>query len=56
MKVKMLLPALTEATSPFWRPIKYSVPSARVRSLRQTSGDSAGMRRATTFVGGCLRA
>jgi radical SAM superfamily enzyme YgiQ (UPF0313 family) len=25
MKVKMLLPALTEATSPFWRPIKYSL-------------------------------
>lgn len=23
MKVKMVLPALTEATSPFWRPIKY---------------------------------
>ncbi len=25
MKVKMFLPALTEATSPFWRPIKYSL-------------------------------
>ncbi len=25
MKVKMILPALTEATSPFWRPIKYSL-------------------------------
>jgi radical SAM superfamily enzyme YgiQ (UPF0313 family) len=25
MKVKMVLPALTEATSPFWRPIKYSL-------------------------------
>ena len=25
MKVKMLLPALTEAKSPFWRPIKYSL-------------------------------
>ena len=23
MRVKMILPALTEATSPFWRPIKY---------------------------------
>ncbi|MGK7883568.1 MAG: B12-binding domain-containing radical SAM protein, partial [Crocosphaera sp.] len=23
MKVKMILPALTEALSPFWRPIKY---------------------------------
>src|SRR5215212_4721880 len=23
--VKMILPALTEATSPFWRPIKYSL-------------------------------
>ena len=25
MKVKMILPALTEARSPFWRPIKYSL-------------------------------
>jgi radical SAM superfamily enzyme YgiQ (UPF0313 family) len=25
MKVKMILPALTEATSPFWRPIKYAL-------------------------------
>src|ERR1041384_7782404 len=25
MKVKMVLPALTEATSPDWRPIKYSL-------------------------------
>ena len=25
MKVKMILPALTEATSPFLRPIKYSL-------------------------------
>lgn len=25
MKVKMILPALTEADSPFWRPIKYSL-------------------------------
>jgi radical SAM superfamily enzyme YgiQ (UPF0313 family) len=25
VKVKMILPALTEATSPFWRPIKYSL-------------------------------
>ncbi|HEY3158824.1 MAG TPA: radical SAM protein [Vicinamibacterales bacterium] len=25
MKVKMILPALTEATSPFWRPVKYSL-------------------------------
>ena len=24
-KVKLILPALTEATSPFWRPIKYSL-------------------------------
>jgi hypothetical protein len=23
MKVKLILPALTEATSPYWRPIKY---------------------------------
>jgi radical SAM superfamily enzyme YgiQ (UPF0313 family) len=25
MKIKMILPALTEARSPFWRPIKYSL-------------------------------
>ena len=25
MNVKMILPALTEATSPFFRPIKYSL-------------------------------
>ena len=25
MKVKMILPALTEALSPYWRPIKYSL-------------------------------
>src|SRR5262252_7056637 len=25
MNIKMILPALTEATSPFWRPIKYSL-------------------------------
>ena len=25
MHIKMILPALTEAKSPFWRPIKYSL-------------------------------
>ncbi len=25
MRVKMILPALTEAISPFWRPVKYSL-------------------------------
>jgi len=25
MRVKLILPALTEATSPFWRPVKYSL-------------------------------
>lgn len=25
MKVKLILPALTEAVSPYWRPIKYSL-------------------------------
>src|SRR5947208_12323323 len=25
MRVKFVLPALTEATSPYWRPIKYSL-------------------------------
>jgi hypothetical protein len=29
MKVKLILPALTEATSPFFRPIKYSLCSAK---------------------------
>ena len=24
-RVKLILPALTEATSPYWRPIKYSL-------------------------------
>ena len=25
LKVKFILPALTEATDPYWRPIKYSL-------------------------------
>jgi hypothetical protein len=25
MRVKLILPALTEATNPYWRPIKYSL-------------------------------
>ena len=25
MKIKFILPALTEATSPYWRPIKYAL-------------------------------
>ena len=25
LRVKFILPALTEATSPYWRPIKYSL-------------------------------
>ncbi len=25
LKVKLILPALTEAKSPYWRPIKYSL-------------------------------
>lgn len=34
MKVKMILPALTEAKSPFWRPIKYSLfPPLRLATL-----------------------
>src|SRR5262249_40371968 len=34
MRVKMILPALTEATSPFWRPIKYSLfPPLRLATL-----------------------
>jgi hypothetical protein len=36
--VKMILPALTEATGPFWRPIKYS--------LLPPLGDSVACRQA----------
>ena len=25
LRVKLILPALTEATSPYWRPVKYSL-------------------------------
>ena len=36
LKVKFILPALTEATDPYWRPIKYSLfPPTR-------PGDSRG--------------
>jgi hypothetical protein len=34
MKVKMILPALTEATSPLFRPVKYSLFSALWDSRR----------------------
>ena len=38
MRVKMILPALTEATSPFWRPIKYSLfPPLGLATLAATS-------------------
>jgi radical SAM superfamily enzyme YgiQ (UPF0313 family) len=42
MKVKMILPALTEATSPFWRPIKYSLfPPLGLATLAAYLGDEA---------------
>jgi radical SAM superfamily enzyme YgiQ (UPF0313 family) len=40
MKVKMILPALTEAKSPFWRPIKYSLfPPLGLATLAGYLGD-----------------
>ena len=42
MKIKMILPALTEATSPFWRPIKYSLfPPLGLATLAGYLGDDA---------------
>src|SRR5512138_1940792 len=41
MKVKMILPALTEAKSPFWRPIKYSLfPPLGLATLAAYLGES----------------
>src|SRR5207302_9502838 len=40
MRVKMILPALTEATSPFFRPIKYSLfPPLGLATLAAYLGD-----------------
>src|SRR3982751_931436 len=40
MKVKFILPALTEATSPYWRPIKYSLfPPLGLATLAAYLGD-----------------
>ena len=40
VKVKMILPALTEATSPFFRPIKYSLfPPLGLATLAGYLGD-----------------
>jgi radical SAM superfamily enzyme YgiQ (UPF0313 family) len=40
MKVKMILPALTEALSPYWRPIKYSLfPPLGLAALAGYLGD-----------------
>ena len=40
MKVKFILPALTEATSPLWRPIKYSLfPPLGLATLAGYLGD-----------------
>jgi radical SAM superfamily enzyme YgiQ (UPF0313 family) len=45
MKVKMILPALTEATSPFWRPIKYSLfPPLGLATLAGYLGDDDDVR------------
>ncbi|MEW5942207.1 MAG: radical SAM protein, partial [Chloroflexota bacterium] len=42
MKVKMILPALTEAKSPFWRPIKYSLfPPLGLATLASYLDDEA---------------
>src|SRR6266853_5747757 len=41
MRVKMILPALTEATSPFWRAIKYSLfPPLGLATLAAYLGDA----------------
>lgn len=41
MKVKMILPALTEATSPHWRPVKYSLfPPLGLATLAAHLGDA----------------
>ena len=43
MNVKMILPALTEAISPYWRPIKYSLfPPLGLATLRMCVGELAG--------------
>jgi hypothetical protein len=40
MKVKMILPALAEATGPYWRPIKYSLfPPLGLATLAGYLGD-----------------
>lgn len=45
LTVKMILPALTEATSPFWRPIKYSLfPPLGLATLAGYLGDDAEVR------------
>src|SRR5688572_14461954 len=42
MKVKMILPALTEATGPYWRPIKYSLfPPLGLATLAAYLGDGS---------------
>ncbi|HEX6336910.1 MAG TPA: hypothetical protein VFZ85_08150 [Jiangellaceae bacterium] len=38
MRVTMILPALTEATSPLFRPIKYSRVHERLRHLAYAGG------------------
>jgi radical SAM superfamily enzyme YgiQ (UPF0313 family) len=40
MKVKMILPALTAATSPYWRPIKYSLSPLGLATLAGYLGDN----------------
>ena len=42
MKVKMILPALQEAESPYWRPIKYSLfPPLGLATLAAYFSDDA---------------
>ena len=49
MKVKMILPALTEATSPFFRPIKYSLfPPLGLATLAGYLGDDDDRRSRTS--------
>src|SRR5690242_9383078 len=46
LRIKFILPALTEATSPFWRPIKYSLfPPLGLATLAAylDSGDNAAI-------------
>jgi hypothetical protein len=46
LRVKLVLPALTEATSPYWRPIKYSLfPPLGLATLAAYLGHSGSIDR-----------